>query len=84
MVKLMEWVENPEQLRKGERRRPGEFYRDANIVFTALYLPGRGTEPDSVRIDCWFRNFKGLQCEMYLPIEALQEVVSGKGLTLKD
>jgi hypothetical protein len=79
----MEWIENPEELWPGERRKPGEFYRNANFVFTALHLPARGTEPHSVRIDCWRRNFKGLQCEMYLPLEALQEVVSGKGLTLK-
>ncbi len=76
----MEWVENPEQLRPGERRRPGEFHRNANFVFTALHLP----KSQSVRIDCWLRNYKGLQCEMYLPLQALQEVVSGKGLTLKD
>ena len=80
MPKVMEWIDNPEQLRPGERRRPGEFHRNANFVFTALHLP----KSQSVRIDCWFRNFKGLCGEMYLPLESLQAVVDGKGLRLKD
>jgi len=75
---------NPEQLSPGERRRPGEFHRNANFIFTALHLPARGSEPHRVRIDCWLRNAKGLHCSMGLPLEALQEVVSSKGLTLKE